>query len=275
MRWPCCSISQLPASRTSCPSATVACSSRPFTFYRGAALVMAADLARTPSSGIYVQACGDAHLSNFGMFATPERTMAFDVNDFDESHPAPFEWDVMRLAASIVVAADDIGMHARPASVSRSMRPAAIASRCASLSEVTFLDVWYSKVDVAGRVLEAPRRPTPSPSGRPPARPRRRPGARRTSARSTGSPSGSTASGASRPIRPSSCQPSRPRACARSWRASSSSTWSRCPRTCCHCSATTSSPTSPARSSASARWGPRPTSHCSSALVGTTPSSSS
>lgn len=66
----------------------------PFTFYRGAALVMAADLARTPSSGIYVQACGDAHLSNFGAFATPERTMAFDINDFDETYPAPFEWDV-------------------------------------------------------------------------------------------------------------------------------------------------------------------------------------
>ena len=81
----------------------------PFTFYRGAALIMAADLARMPSSGIYVQACGDAHVSNFGMFATPERTMAFDVNDFDESHPAPFEWDVLRLAASVVVAADDNG----------------------------------------------------------------------------------------------------------------------------------------------------------------------
>ena len=76
----------------------------PFTFYRGAALLMAADLARTPSSGVYVQACGDAHLSNFGAFATPERLLAFDINDFDESYPAPFEWDVARLAASIVVA---------------------------------------------------------------------------------------------------------------------------------------------------------------------------
>jgi hypothetical protein len=66
----------------------------PFAFYRGGALVMAADLARGPSSGVYVQACGDAHLSNFAMFATPERTLAFDINDFDGTHPAPFDWDV-------------------------------------------------------------------------------------------------------------------------------------------------------------------------------------
>ena len=77
----------------------------PFAFLRGSATVMAADLAGTPISGINAILCGDAHLSNFGLFATPERTLAFDINDFDETHPAPFEWDVMRLAASIVVAA--------------------------------------------------------------------------------------------------------------------------------------------------------------------------
>src|SRR5215211_5815440 len=77
----------------------------PFKFFRGTAVVMAADLARIPSAGIYVQANGDAHLSNFGAFATPERRLAFDLNDFDETHPAPFEWDVMRLAASVTVAA--------------------------------------------------------------------------------------------------------------------------------------------------------------------------
>jgi len=127
----------------------------PFTFYRGGALVMAADLARTPSSGIYVQACGDAHLSNFGMFATPERTMAFDVNDFDESHPAPFEWDVMRLAASIVVATDDNGF---PRKVGRRLaRHAARRYReqVRALSEMNFLGVWYSHVDVRDRVQAA------------------------------------------------------------------------------------------------------------------------
>ena len=127
----------------------------PFTFYRGGALIMAADLARTPSSGIYVQACGDAHISNFGMFATPERTMAFDVNDFDESHPAPFEWDVMRLAASIVVAADDNGFTRKVGR--RLARHAARRYReqVLALSELNFLDVWYSHVDVRDRVEAA------------------------------------------------------------------------------------------------------------------------
>ncbi len=75
----------------------------PFTFYRGAALIMAADLAVTPRSGVTVQLCGDAHLSNFGVFGTPERQMVFDVNDFDETLPGPWEWDVKRLAASFEV----------------------------------------------------------------------------------------------------------------------------------------------------------------------------
>ena len=76
----------------------------PFTFYRGAALIMAADLGSTPHSGLEVQLCGDAHLSNFGVYLTPERLQAFDINDFDETHPGPFEWDVKRLAASVAVA---------------------------------------------------------------------------------------------------------------------------------------------------------------------------
>src|SRR5579859_4804663 len=75
----------------------------PFTFFRGAAAVMAQDLASTPASGLRVQACGDAHLLNFGIFATPERRLVFDINDFDETLVAPFEWDVKRLAASVVV----------------------------------------------------------------------------------------------------------------------------------------------------------------------------
>ena len=81
----------------------------PFTFYRGAALPMAADLATTPTSGLRVQLCGDAHLSNFGAFASPERRLVFDVNDFDETLPGPFEWDVKRLAASLAVAGRDNG----------------------------------------------------------------------------------------------------------------------------------------------------------------------
>src|SRR6478736_5876818 len=81
----------------------------PFTFYRGAALPMAADLAGTPTSGLWVQLCGDAHLSNFGAFASPERRLVFDVNDFDETLPGPFEWDVKRMAASFAVAGRDSG----------------------------------------------------------------------------------------------------------------------------------------------------------------------
>ena len=84
-----------------------------FTFYRGAALPMAADLATTPASGLRVQLCGDAHLSNFGAFASPERRLVFDVNDFDESLPGPFEWDVKRLAASLAVAGRDHGFPAK------------------------------------------------------------------------------------------------------------------------------------------------------------------
>jgi uncharacterized protein (DUF2252 family) len=81
----------------------------PFTFYRGAAAVMAADLNGTPRSGITTQVCGDAHLSNFGLFASPERQMVFDINDFDETLPGPWEWDVKRLAASLAIAGRNNG----------------------------------------------------------------------------------------------------------------------------------------------------------------------
>src|ERR1700743_927109 len=96
----------------------------PFTYYRGAALPMAADLATTPTSGLRVQLCGDAHLSNFGAFASPERNLVFDVNDFDETLPGPFEWDVKRLAASLIVAGRDNGFSAQQA---RRGAPAATA----------------------------------------------------------------------------------------------------------------------------------------------------
>src|SRR5436305_335684 len=81
----------------------------PFTFYRGAAKIMAHDLANAPLSGLNVQCCGDAHLSNFGVFASPERRLVFDINDFDETLPGPWEWDVKRLAVSMAVAAQDNG----------------------------------------------------------------------------------------------------------------------------------------------------------------------
>jgi len=80
----------------------------PFTFYRGGAAIMAADLASQPNSGMIVQLCGDAHLSNFGVFASPDRRLVFSVNDFDETLPGPFEWDVKRLAASLAVAGRDL-----------------------------------------------------------------------------------------------------------------------------------------------------------------------
>src|SRR5438552_9998217 len=85
----------------------------PFAFLRGSAVVMASDLAKTPISGIKVQICGDAHVSNFGFFATPERNLVFDVNDFDETLPVPWEWDLKRLAASIVVAGRQNGYTAQ------------------------------------------------------------------------------------------------------------------------------------------------------------------
>ena len=83
-----------------------------FTFYRGAAAIMAADLAASPDSGLRVQLCGDAHLSNFGVFQAPDRRLVFDINDFDETLPGPFEWDVKRLAASVAIGARDRGFSA-------------------------------------------------------------------------------------------------------------------------------------------------------------------
>ncbi|MFW0793556.1 DUF2252 domain-containing protein [Gordonia sp. CPCC 205515] len=115
-----------------------------FSFYRGAALVMADDLSRTPHSGLIVQLCGDAHLSNFGFFATPERQLAFDVNDFDETYPGPFEWDVKRLVASLAVAADDNGC--TPKVGKRIARACAAEYRAtiANQAQVGTLATWYS-----------------------------------------------------------------------------------------------------------------------------------
>src|SRR6201994_2562109 len=120
----------------------------PFTFYRGAALPMAADLAATPSSGLRVQLCGDAHLSNFGAFASPERRLVFDVNDFDETLPGPFEWDVKRLAASLAVAGRDNGF---PAKARRKIVLAAAEGYRTAMrgfADQPFLDVWYAHLDI-------------------------------------------------------------------------------------------------------------------------------
>jgi uncharacterized protein (DUF2252 family) len=126
----------------------------PFTFYRGAALPMAADLAGTPDSGLRVQVCGDAHLSNFGAFASPERNLVFDVNDFDETLPGPFEWDVKRLAASLAVAGRDNGF---PAKACRKVALAAAEGYRTAMrgfAEQSFLDVWYAHLDVEPALSE-------------------------------------------------------------------------------------------------------------------------
>ncbi|HWM63188.1 MAG TPA: DUF2252 domain-containing protein [Solirubrobacterales bacterium] len=119
----------------------------PFTFYRGAAAVMAADLARTPSSGLRVQACGDAHLSNFGVFAAPDRRLVFDLNDFDETLPGPWEWDVKRLAASFEIAARENGFKGgqRRAVVRTVARAYRDAMR--GFADLRSLEVWYARLD--------------------------------------------------------------------------------------------------------------------------------
>lgn len=126
----------------------------PFTFFRGAALVMAADLASTRSTGIRAQICGDAHLSNFGAFASPERRLIFDVNDFDETLPGPWEWDLKRLVASLAVAGRDNGystVDRRVIVMTASAEYRTAMQRFASLPMVA---VWYDHVDVEDHLLE-------------------------------------------------------------------------------------------------------------------------
>jgi uncharacterized protein (DUF2252 family) len=120
----------------------------PFTFYRGAALNMAADLAVTPTTGLRVQACGDCHLLNFGDFATPERRVIFDVNDFDETLPAPWEWDVKRLAASFVIASRNNGFSRARAKDTVLACVRSYREHMAEYSELPVLDVWYASIDV-------------------------------------------------------------------------------------------------------------------------------
>ena len=127
----------------------------PFAFFRGAAAIMAADLAATPRSGLQVQLCGDAHLSNFGGFASPERDLVFDINDFDETLPGPWEWDVKRLAASIEIAARESGF--KPGRCRRAVTASVRAYREAmrGFAAMPNLELWYARVDAAGILADA------------------------------------------------------------------------------------------------------------------------
>jgi uncharacterized protein (DUF2252 family) len=120
----------------------------PFTFFRGGAAIMASDLAGTPESGFHAQLCGDAHLSNFGVFGSPERKFLFDINDFDETHPGPWEWDVKRLAASVAVAARECGFSRseREEMVVATVREYRTTIR--ALADAPSLRVWHSQLEV-------------------------------------------------------------------------------------------------------------------------------
>lgn len=128
----------------------------PFAFYRGSAAIMAADLASTPISGLRVQACGDAHLMNFGGFATPERQVIFDVNDLDETLPAPWEWDLKRLVASMVIAAQHLQLGQSQAARVATATARAYRERMADYSSMRALDVWYDRITLDRVLAEAP-----------------------------------------------------------------------------------------------------------------------
>ncbi len=130
----------------------------PFAFMRGSAVIMANDLARTPNTGIQAQLCGDAHLLNFGAYASPERSLLFDLNDFDETLPGPWEWDVKRLAASFVVAGRDNGFDAAGCREAAQEAVASYRRRMAAFSEMGELEVWYSRIgerEVTGLLSDA------------------------------------------------------------------------------------------------------------------------
>ncbi|MGW5149870.1 DUF2252 domain-containing protein [Rhodococcus koreensis] len=136
----------------------------PFAFFRGTALVMADDLSHGPTTGLHTQLCGDAHLSNFGLFATPERELAFDLNDFDETYPGPFEWDVKRLVASLAVAGRDNGFSGKQRK--RIVRACAAEYRetMSSHADRGELAVWYSHIDAETQMEDL--RPVLDPSTR-------------------------------------------------------------------------------------------------------------
>ena len=120
----------------------------PFTFYRGAAYLMASDLAAGPRTGLHTQLCGDAHLSNFGGFAAPDRKLVFSLNDFDETLPGPFEWDVKRLAASFAVAGRDRGFDEKQRAVINQEVGRSYRENIREFAAMRNLDIWYSRIDV-------------------------------------------------------------------------------------------------------------------------------
>src|SRR5882757_8294770 len=120
----------------------------PFTFYRGAAKIMAADLKDTPAAGLGTQCCGDAHLSNFGMFASPERRLVFDLNDFDETLPGPWEWDVKRLVASMLIAARDDGFKVTDQEQIVLETAGQYRQAMRNLAGMNNLEVWYARLEM-------------------------------------------------------------------------------------------------------------------------------
>ena len=136
----------------------------PFTFYRGAAKIMAGDLNETPNAGLTVQLCGDAHLSNFGVFASPERTLVFDLNDFDETLPGPFEYDVKRMAASFTIAARNNGFTKSDARVATTASVRAYRDAMANFADADTMDIWYAHIS-ADDLLQAMRRAAPELKG--------------------------------------------------------------------------------------------------------------
>jgi uncharacterized protein (DUF2252 family) len=120
----------------------------PFTFFRGAAILQARDLASAPVSGITVQACGDCHLANFGGYASPERELIFDINDFDETFPGPWEWDLKRLGASLVLAARDRNYSKTVAHEAARAAAASYRERMFEFAGMNVLDTWYATVSL-------------------------------------------------------------------------------------------------------------------------------
>ncbi len=134
----------------------------PFAFYRGSPAVMTADLSRTPSTGIQLQICGDAHLHNFGTFATPERIQVFDLNDFDETQPGPWEWDLKRLASSLVVAARTAALSDGDGKAVVHGCVAEYRAEMARMAQLSAFEVWHSRLDVESILTAAPDKPARS-----------------------------------------------------------------------------------------------------------------
>ncbi len=126
----------------------------PFAFYRGGAYIMAADLAAAPNSGLRVQLCGDAHLSNFGAFAAPDRRQVFNINDFDETLPGPFEWDVKRLAASVAVAGRDLGFDEPQRRQAVTAAAGSYRSAMGDFGGMRTMDIWYSRLELQTMLVQ-------------------------------------------------------------------------------------------------------------------------